>query len=98
MYLNKRGKGAEKRRARLALAVTLAALALAGCGRNQGGPGGYQMPPPEVGVVTVAPESVALTTELPGRIAPVRVAQIRARVDGIVLHRDFTRRRRRHQW
>jgi membrane fusion protein (multidrug efflux system) len=32
---------------------------------------------------------VALTTELPGRIAPVRVAQVRARVDGIVLHRNF---------
>ncbi len=47
------------------------------------------MPPPEVGVVTLAPESVALTTELPGRIDPVRVAQVRARVDGIVLHRNF---------
>ncbi len=47
------------------------------------------MPPPEVGVVTIAPESVALTTELPGRIDPVRVAQVRARVDGIVLHREF---------
>ena len=47
------------------------------------------MPPPEVGVVTIAPESVALTTELPGRIDPVRVAQVRARVDGVVLHREF---------
>jgi len=47
------------------------------------------MPPPEVGVVTITPESVALTTELPGRIDPVRVAQVRARVDGIVLHRNF---------
>ena len=44
---------------------------------------------PEVGVVTIAPESVALTTELPGRIAPVRVAQVRARVDGVVLNRNF---------
>jgi membrane fusion protein (multidrug efflux system) len=32
---------------------------------------------------------VSLTTELPGRIDPVRVAQVRARVDGIVLHRNF---------
>jgi membrane fusion protein (multidrug efflux system) len=51
-----------------------------------------QAPPPlapEVGVVTIAPESVALTTELPGRIAPVRVAEVRARVTGIVLHREF---------
>ena len=51
-----------------------------------------QAPPPlapEVGVVTIAPESVALTTELPGRIDPVRVAEVRARVTGIVLHREF---------
>jgi membrane fusion protein, multidrug efflux system len=67
--------------------VSLALLALAGCGRQQAQNGA--MPPPEVGVVTIAPESVALTTELPGRIDPVRVAQVRARVDGIVLHRNF---------
>ena len=67
----------------------LPSLFLAGCSQNPGGAGGYQTPPPEVGVVTIAPESVALTTELPGRIDPVRVAQVRARVDGIVLHRNF---------
>lgn len=67
----------------------LPSLFLAGCGQKQGGPGAYQMPPPEVGVITTAPESVALTTELPGRIDPERVAQVRARVDGIVLHRNF---------
>jgi membrane fusion protein (multidrug efflux system) len=75
-----------------ALLAAIAATAFfAGCGRNPAGPGGYNMnmPPPEVGVVTIAPESVALTTELPGRIDPVRVAQVRARVDGIVLHRNF---------
>ena len=72
------------------LPVALAAAAvLSGCGRNQAGPGAYNTPPPEVGVMTLAPESVALTTELPGRIAPVRVAQVRARVDGVVLHREF---------
>jgi len=68
-------------------AFSLALLALIGCGR-QSAPNGA-MPPPEVGVVTLAPESVALTTELPGRIDPVRVAQVRARVDGIVWHRNF---------
>ena len=66
-----------------------AAVFFTGCGRNQAGAGASNMPPPEVGVVTIAPESVALTTELPGRIDPVRVAQVRARVDGIVLHRNF---------
>jgi len=70
----------------LAAAVT---VLFTGCGKKAGGPGAYQMPPPEVGVITIAPEPVALTTELPGRIDPERVAQVRARVDGIVLHRNF---------
>ncbi|MFZ3221273.1 MAG: efflux RND transporter periplasmic adaptor subunit, partial [Rhodoferax sp.] len=42
-----------------------------------------------VGVVTVAPQSVALQTELPGRVSPVRVAQVRARVTGVVQQRLF---------
>jgi len=71
------------------LFVASAVVLFSGCGRNQTGAGAYSLPPPEVGVVTIAPEAVALTTELPGRIDPVRVAQVRARVDGIVLHRNF---------
>ena len=68
--------------------LALLLLALVGCGRNPGA-GAYNLPPPEVGVVTIVPESTVLTTELPGRLDPVRVAQVRARVDGIVLHREF---------
>ena len=71
----------------LGVMASVTLLALAGCGRQPAQFGA--MPPPEVGVVTITPESVALTTELPGRIDPVRVAQVRARVDGIVLHRNF---------
>jgi membrane fusion protein (multidrug efflux system) len=82
--------GKRRRVAALQIAVAVAATVLfTGCGQKPGGPSPSQMPPPEVGVVTVAPESVALTTELPGRIDPVRVAQVRARVDGVVLHRNF---------
>jgi membrane fusion protein, multidrug efflux system len=44
---------------------------------------------PEVGVVTVQPTSVPVVTELPGRTSAFLVAQVRARVDGIVLTRDF---------
>jgi membrane fusion protein (multidrug efflux system) len=40
-------------------------------------------------VVTVHKGSVPMTTELPGRTTPVTVAQVRARVDGIVLSRPF---------
>ena len=46
-------------------------------------------PPPEVAVVTVQSQSVPVTTELPGRTSAYLVAQVRARVDGIVLKREF---------
>jgi membrane fusion protein, multidrug efflux system len=71
-------------------AALLALALLAACsGKDaaQGGAGG--MPPPAVGVITVAPAPVALQTELPGRVEPLRVAQVRARVNGVVLKREF---------
>jgi membrane fusion protein, multidrug efflux system len=71
----------------------LAALALVACGKSADAPaaGGAApaMPPPQVGVVTVQPRSVALSTELPGRVEALRVAQVRARVNGVVLKRLF---------
>ena len=74
------------------LAVAIAA-ALAGCsGKDasaQGGPGAHAMPPPAVGVVTAALQPVALQTELPGRVEALRIAQVRARVNGVVLKRLF---------
>lgn len=72
------------------IVIPLAAL-LAACSAKDGapgaGPGG--MPAAEVGVVTVAPQSIALNTELPGRVSPLRMAQVRARVNGVVLQRLF---------
>ena len=75
-------------------AAGLAAVALlfASCSRKEagaaGGPGGPQGPL-EVGVLTIAPTAVTLTQDLPGRISAYRVAEVRARVNGIVLHRLF---------
>lgn len=66
-------------------------FSLAGCGEKNAAaqtPGGG-MPPPEVAVVTVQPERIVMTTELPGRLEATRVAQVRARVPGIVLKRTF---------
>jgi membrane fusion protein (multidrug efflux system) len=68
--------------------LLLAALALA-CSRQPAGPPG-QAAPVEVGVVTVTPTAVTLTRELPGRTSAFRVAEVRARVNGIVLKRLFT--------
>jgi membrane fusion protein (multidrug efflux system) len=47
-------------------------------------------PPPEVTVIEVHPRSVPLRRELVGRLAPTRVAQVRARVAGIILKRVYT--------
>jgi membrane fusion protein (multidrug efflux system) len=44
---------------------------------------------PEVSIVTVAPRARAIVRELPGRIAPTRVADVRPRVSGIVVERTF---------
>ncbi len=82
--------------ASLRVLVTLFLLsAIAACGDKPGagagaGPGPSAAPPPaEVGIITVAPTRLALTTELPGRLEASRVAQVRARVPGIVLKRAF---------
>jgi membrane fusion protein (multidrug efflux system) len=60
---------------------------LAGCASKQNAP--MQPPMPEVGVVTVSSQSMPVTTELPGRIDAVRVAEVRARATGILLKRQF---------
>ena len=44
---------------------------------------------PQVGVVTVRPQPRAMVRELPGRVAPTRVADVRTRVSGIVVERMF---------
>jgi membrane fusion protein (multidrug efflux system) len=45
--------------------------------------------PSEVTVMAVHKTPVPVTTELPGRTSPYLVAQVRARVDGIVRQREF---------
>lgn len=64
-------------------------IALAACGKGNEANGGGAPPPAEVGVVTVAPRSVGLVTELPGRLEASRVAQVRARATGILQKRLF---------
>jgi len=47
-------------------------------------------PPPKVTVVTLKAAPVPITTELPGRVAALRVADVRPQVNGIILKRLFT--------
>src|ERR1700761_7888369 len=46
-------------------------------------------PPVAVKVVTLKTQSVSLTTDLPGRTVPYKVAEIRPQVNGLVLKRMF---------
>lgn len=62
--------------------------AVAGC--QQQAPPPRMMGPPEVTAVTVAPQPVVLTTELPGRTAAFRIAEIRPQVNGLIQKRLFT--------
>lgn len=75
-------------------ALLVSVLAACGQGNGQGGApnakaGAPAMPPAQVGVVTVALQSVPVITELPGRLEAVRTAQVRARVAGILQKREF---------
>jgi membrane fusion protein (multidrug efflux system) len=62
------------------------ALFLAGCGPQETPHAAGPMP---VTVVTLQPQKVTLQRELPGRTSPKLVAEVRPRVDGIVLKRLF---------
>jgi membrane fusion protein (multidrug efflux system) len=70
----------------------IVATLMGGCEKKQAGPPGMGGPmgPMEVGVLTIAPTTVTLTQDLPGRVSAFRMAEVRARVNGIVLKRLFT--------
>ena len=70
------------------VAFLLISAAVSGCS-SQAQPAAVEPLPPEVGVVTVHRAQVPVTTELPGRTSAFLVAQVRARVDGIVQRREF---------
>lgn len=64
----------------------LVVLVLAGCGQAE--PEGAP-PPPQVSATTITASRLELTEDLPGRVAAVRVAEIRPQVSGIVQRRLF---------
>jgi len=71
----------------MALAVFLLP---AGCKPQNSKNGPPQGGAPEVAVMTVSVQPVVLSTELPGRTVPYRIAEIRPQVSGLVLKRLFT--------
>lgn len=69
---------------RLMLCAGLAALAACGKPTAQ-----QEVPPPHVSVETVRAQPLTITTELNGRLVSPRIAEVRARVAGIVLQRVY---------
>jgi membrane fusion protein (multidrug efflux system) len=70
-----------------ALPLITAVVVLCSCSKPKSSP---PAPVPEVATLTVTQQPVLLTTELPGRTAPFRIAEIRPQVNGLVLKRLFT--------
>ncbi|WP_322068439.1 efflux RND transporter periplasmic adaptor subunit [Paraburkholderia bannensis] len=74
------------------LLVTLCGVclvSLAACSRHDSAPAGMQMPAAEVGVLTVAPQHIVMTTELSGRLSSLKVSDVRPQIGGIVQKRLF---------
>ncbi|HWX26347.1 MAG TPA: efflux RND transporter periplasmic adaptor subunit [Steroidobacteraceae bacterium] len=64
-----------------------AVMLLAACGQQRSSP--VAKAPPRVSVVTLQAQSVPVSSELPGRVAAYRTAEVRPQVSGIVLKRLF---------
>ena len=81
-------------RTSLVLAALGVAAALAGCGPDashaQGAHGAGAPPPAAVAVMTLAASNLALNYEYVGQTAGSRDVEVRARVAGILLKRNFT--------
>jgi hypothetical protein len=78
------------RPSRITTGLLIIGLGLAaGCGKREGAGGPPAGGPPEVAVVTVTPEAVTLSDELPGRVSAFLVAEVRPQVSGIIQKRLF---------
>jgi membrane fusion protein (multidrug efflux system) len=77
---------------RLAGGVILSAMFLAACGDNKGGAGhpGFGGPPPQVSVMTVKTQTLPVSFEYTGQTQGSREVEVRARVTGILLKRNYT--------
>jgi membrane fusion protein, multidrug efflux system len=70
------------------LLALIGSFLLFGCDQQQQSP--PTPPVPEVATVTVQPQQMVLTTELPGRTSAYRIAEIRPQVSGLIQKRLFT--------
>ncbi|MDD4073811.1 MAG: efflux RND transporter periplasmic adaptor subunit, partial [Desulfobacterales bacterium] len=77
----------------VALAALTSFMGLTGCksdNKLEAAELASQAPVPQVAVVTMQPQQITLTRELPGRTSAYRIAEIRPQVQGIIQKRLFT--------
>lgn len=80
----------QRRRTSIPFVALLAlSLLVSACGRKAATGAGASAGPMEVAVITLQPTPVTLTEDLPGRTSAFRIAEVRARVSGIVQKRLF---------
>ena len=68
--------------------ITASLLFGAACGGSAPPQRGF--PPADVGIVTVAPQTLPQTYDFVGDVEPSRRTEVRARVEGVILERPFT--------
>ncbi len=82
------------RAARPALSTAFSAIAVAvlltACGEPPAGPPPAPTGTPQVAVLTLQPQRLALSTELPGRVVAAVSAEVRPQVTGLMKQRNFT--------
>lgn len=83
--------GLSARSAGILLVLSAIAPFLAGCDQTDTAQASVstQTAEPDVSIVTVKAQPRAIVRELPGRISPTRVSEVRPRVSGIVVERLF---------
>lgn len=73
-----------------AVSLTLAGALLISACEQKTESNSHAMPPAKVGIVTLSSQPYTLTSQLPGRTAAYRVAEVRPQVNGIIQKRLFT--------
>src|SRR5262244_2135763 len=85
---------AHSRRASTLASILIGLLSLGGCTKAAGTgvqqQGQAAPPPPQVGIVTVSPATIAQPYELGAQVQPYRRIEVRSRVEGIIVERAFT--------
>ncbi|KQP07447.1 RND transporter [Methylobacterium sp. Leaf99] len=71
------------------VAVGIVLVTLSACNQKQQAAAPVPAPPPEVSIVTVREQPIPYVRDLPGRVAPMRIAEVRSRVSGLVIKRTF---------